>query len=171
MFIETSNRSLHSVRFEKALRDVSLPGVLPRVADIGEAALGDLQAWIAIVEPNNATRRLIILRAGAAINALLGRDAAGLDYLDMVDPAIHGEAFDSAFLMLTRPCGLWQMTPSQTRDGKIVSYEYTGFPVFDHVKGRGQIMILIQPAVTQGTRPLDIAMVRHATDWCWLEMR
>jgi hypothetical protein len=165
------SRSVQSLRFEEALRAAAQPGALPRRSDIHSGTIEDLMPWIAIVEPNNATRTLKIEMAGTGISQLLGREAVGVDYLDIVDPAIHGEAFDSTFLMLTRPCGLWQMTPGLTEAGEKVMVEYTGHPIFDHVKRCGQIMFLIQ--LTEGTAAgaLRIVTVKHATVWDWLEVR
>jgi hypothetical protein len=163
-------RSQPSVRFEAALRDASVPGGLPRLADIDEVAIADLLPWTGIVEPDIVRRTLIIERAGAAICQVLGREAVGLDYLDIVDPSIKGEAFDSTFVMLTRPCGLWQLTPGQTSDGRSVVFEYTGFPVFDHAQACGKILLLVQPSFA-AARTVGVTKVRHATDWCWLEMR
>ncbi len=171
MQMDQASRSAQSVRFEESLRTVSQPGALPRLADIDIKTIQDLMPWIAIVDPNNATRTLKIEVAGTGISQMLGREAVGLDYLDIVDPAIHGEAFDSTFLMLTRPCGLWQMTPGVTDAGETVLVEYTGFPTFDHVKARGKIMIFIKHPFAAGARVPRIAMVKHATDWRWLEMR
>jgi hypothetical protein len=171
MSTEIFIRSTQSARFEAALREVSVPGGLPRLADIDEAAIGDLLPWVGIVEPNIATRSLIIERAGDAICRALGRDAVGLDYLDIVDPAIQGDAFDSTFVMLTRPCGLWQITPGQLGDGTCFMFEYTGFPVFDDASGAGKIMLLVQPAFAPIERATGVTSVRHATEWCWLEMR
>ena len=166
------SRSLQSVRFEEALRAAAQPGALPRLADIDIGTLQDLKPWIAIVEPNNATRTLMIEMAGTGISQLLGREAVGVDYLDIVDPAIHGEAFDSTFVMLTRPCGLWQMTPGLTEAGEKVMVEYTGYPIFDHAKQCGQIMFLIQLAQDVVVeRAPRIVMVKHATTWDWLEAR
>ena len=163
-----ARRSTHSLRFEKALRAAAMPGVMARLSDIDLGDIGDLAAWIAIVDPAQETHSLKFSHAGAGVSRFLGRDAAGLDYLDFVDPAITGDAFDSAFLMLSRPCGLWQITPALTDCGATLDLEYTGYPVFDDARGRGQIMALIRHPAAQAPR---VAMVRHATQWCWLDMR
>ncbi|MEQ1863400.1 MAG: PAS domain-containing protein [Micropepsaceae bacterium] len=165
------SRSAQSVHFEEVLRVASQPGALPRRVDIDAATLQNLMPWIAIVEPNNVTRTLKIEMAGTGICQVLGREAVGIDYLDIVDPAIKGDAFDSTFVMLTRPCGLWQMTPGLTEAGGNVMVEYTGYPIFDHVRGCGQIMFLIQFIQDDVARTPRIVMVKHATAWDWLEVR
>lgn len=172
MTIETSfprlKRTGESERFEAVLRSGSISGCIPRHADIDWAKIGDLLPWIALVVPNAADGTLRFVSAGALLAAALGGEAIGLDYLDFVDPAIKGEVFDSAFLMLTRPCGLWQISPALTKDGGRVHLEYTGYPVFDHDIGRGLIMCYIQ----QIASPVSpIASVQKSTDWVWLEMR
>jgi hypothetical protein len=92
----------------------------------------------------------------------------GMDYLDLVDPTFKGEAFDSAFLMLTRPSGLWQTTPVMLTDGLDGKIEYTGFPVFDEKNQRGVIIFLVKHLLPAQA---SIAIVRHATQWEWLELR
>ena len=171
-----ANRSVPSLHFEKGVRAAGRRGALPRLADIDFAELHALVPWIAIIDPDNEAHTLRFSLAGAGLSAFLGRDLAGFDYLEIVDPAIKGEAYDSAFLMLSRPCGLWQITPVVTADGDIFFFEYTGFPVFDHAKGSGQIIFLIHHPYTEnaGAENADaprIASVRHATEWHWLEMR
>lgn len=161
-------RTCESERFEAVLRSGSIPGSIPRLADIDWAKIDDLLPWIAVVVPSAADGTLRFVSAGARLTAALGREALGLDYLDFVDPAIKGEAFDSTFLMLTRPCGLWQISPALTQDGGRVRLEYTGYPVFDHDIGRGLIMCYIQQMVSPVS---PIVSVQKSTDWAWLEMR
>mgnify|MGYP000964899976 CR=1 FL=1 len=126
---------------------------------------------MAIVDPNKETRTLKFVRAGAGISQFLGREAAGFDYLQVVDPAIHGDAFDSAFVMLERPCGLWQMTPGLTAEGEAITMEYTAFPVYDHVKARGQLVVFIKHEFAKKKPLARAGQVRHATVWCWLDMK
>lgn len=161
-------QSAESVRFVDVLRTASLPGAFPRLADIDFAEIRNLLPWIAAVVPDITKRTLKFTMAGAGFAQLLGRDVLGLGYLELVDPAIQGEAFDSAFLMLTRPCGLWQITPALTLDGRRINIEYTGYPTFDHVNGRGQIMCLIHHKFLPVPR---VVSVHHAAEWAWLEMR
>jgi hypothetical protein len=161
-------RSNHSLRFEKILRAAAAPGVIPNISDVDFSQIADLIPWTAIMDPNGEAFTLKFVRAGEQLSNFFGRDAVGLDYLDFVDPAIKGEAFDAAFVMLSRPCGLWQITPGLTADGQSIEAEYTGYPIFDEKSGRGQIIFLIQHALERV--PL-IVLVQHSTEWTWLEMR
>ena len=175
MTIETAalrgKRSGESLRFEEVVRAANLPGGMPRLVDVDLGKLHDLISWIAILEPSKETRTLRFVRAGAGIEQFLGRSAVGFDYLKIVDPAIHGDAFDSAFLMLERPCGLWQITPGLTAEGQKVSLETTAFPIFDHVRARGQILVFIEHRFARG-KPLPRAVqVQHSTEWCWIDMK
>ena len=163
-------RTAQSLRFEQAVR-AAAPGVMPRLADIDYSIIRDLVPWIAIVDPDRATLRLRFTRAGAGIATLVGREAIGVDYLELVDDAIKGDAFDSCFLMLNRPCGLWQITPALLADGSTVSVEYTGFPVFDEQRARGQIIFLITHSIADVGKMPKIKAVQHATEWHWLEFR
>lgn len=168
--IPRSRRSAQSLRFERAVRS-PVPGVMPRLADVDYGNIRDLVPWIAVIDPDKATLSLKFTRAGAGIVKLVGREAVGFDYLNLVDPAIKGDAFDSSFVMLTRPCGLWQITPARMADGSQITVEYTGFPVFDDQRGRGQIIFLIVHSIPDvGTVP-GVGEVRHSTVWQWLELR
>ena len=124
--------------------------------------------WTAILYPDRDAFTLRFVRAGEGISKFIGREATGIDYLDFVDPAIKGEAFDSTFVMLSRPCGLWQITPALTADGRRIEVEYTGYPIFNREEGQGQIIILIEHSFSRV--PL-VVMVQHSTEWTWLEMR
>ena len=161
-------RSDHSLRFEKTLRAAAAPGAIPNVSDVDFSQIADLIPSTAIMDPNGEAFTLKFVRAGERLSRFFGREAIGLDYLDFVDPAIKGEAFDAVFVMLSRPCGLWQITPCLTADGHSIAVEYTGFPIFDDKSGRGQIIFLIHHSLERV--PL-IVLVQHSTEWAWLEMR
>lgn len=168
--IRQTKRTAQSLRFERAVR-ASIPGTMPRLSDVDYSSVRDLVPWIAVVDPDRAKLSLRFMRAGAGISTLVGREAVGLDYLDLVDPAIKGDAFDSCFLMLSRPCGLWQITPATMADGSTLKVEYTGFPVFDDERGRGQIIIMIAHSIPDVVRVPRIDAIRHASEWHWLELR
>ncbi|MDZ4739185.1 MAG: hypothetical protein SGJ03_04695 [Alphaproteobacteria bacterium] len=161
-------RTCESERFEAVLRSGSIPGSIPQLADIDWAMIGDLLPWIVVVDPDATYGTLRFVSAGVRLAAALGCEPIGLDYLEFVDPAIKGEAFDSTFLMLNRPCGLWQISPALTRDGGRVRLEYTGYPVFDHDIGRGLIVGYVQQ---KGSLVSPIVSVQKSTEWNWLEMR
>jgi hypothetical protein len=99
---------------------------------------------------------------------MLGRDLVGLDYLEFVDPAIKGEAFDSAFVMMSRPCGLWQITPGLTQEGALVEAEYTGFPLYDAERACGLLITMAQIDIDP---PPRVVQVGHAIEWTWLDLR
>lgn len=161
-------RSPESLRFESVLREASVPGLLPRLEDLSVDQLLDLSGWIAIVHPNALSRTLTFIHAGAALSMMQRLPLIGMDYLDLVDPTFKGEAFDSAFLMLTRPSGLWQKTPVLLTDGSEGEIEYTGFPVYDEKNQRGVIVFLVKHLLPAHA---SIAVVGHATQWEWLELR
>jgi hypothetical protein len=168
--IPGTKRTAQSLRFEQTLRS-PVPGVMPRLADIDHSTIRDLVPWIAVVDPDKTALTLRFTRAGAGIVKLVGREAVGFDYLNLVDPAIKGDAFDSCFVMLARPCGLWQITPGRLADGSTVLVEYTGFPVFDDQRGRGQIIFLIVHAIPDVGKAPGVDQVQHSTEWQWLELR
>lgn len=161
-------RSAQSLRFEDILRRATPPRGVARLQAVDFAAFGDLAPWLSVIEPDQAAFTLKFVRAGEKLCTMLARDLVGRDYLEFVDPAIKGEAFDSAFVMLSRPCGLWQITPGLTSDGTIVEAEYTGFPLHDDERKCAVLITLAHIALDP---PPRIAQVRHATEWTWLEMK
>jgi len=162
------SRSAQSLRFENIVRRATPPGGVARLQSIDFATFGELAPWVSVIEPDQASFTLKFVRAGESLCAMLGRDLAESDYLEFVDPAIKGEAFDSAFVMLSRPCGLWQITPGLTRDGTIIEAEYTGFPLYDQARARGLLITMAHIALDP---PPRIVQVRHATEWTWLDLK
>lgn len=161
-------RSAHSLRFEALVRDASRGGCLARLSDVALERHAELSGWIAVVHPDARARSLTITHAGASLSAMQADPMMGTDYLDLVDPAVKGDAFDSTFMMLTRPCGLWQMTPVRLADGTNDLFELTGFPVFDEENQRGLILFLIWHASLSFH---GVTHVGHAQTWSWLELR
>lgn len=164
-------RSASSLRFEKVVLATLRTGEIPRLADVDLEALGAYSPMMALIDPDTETRTLRLNMAGDGLSKFIGHDLTGLDYLDLVDPAIRGDAYDSAFLMLSRPCGLWQITPALMNDGSTIKVEYTGFPVFDEVRGRGQVIFLIVHAIPDVGKAPGIRAVQHATEWHWIELK
>lgn len=162
------SRSAQSLRFEVLVRKAAPPRGVARLQAIDFSAFGDLAPWVSVLEPDQALFTIRFLRAGESLCKMLGRDLVGLDYLEFVDPAIKGEAFDSAFVMLSRPCGLWQITPALMQGGAVVEAEYTGFPLIDDEHKRGLLITLAHITVVPGE---GVAQVRHATEWTWLELK
>lgn len=165
---ERTTRSAESAHFENVVRASALPNLLPKLKEIDFSAMADLAPWVAVVHPNAAHRTLRFTMLGAGITETQGKSLLGVDYLDLCEPAYRGDAYDGAFVMLSKPCGLWQITPIWFADGGESFVEYTGFPVFDEEKSRGVIMCLIGIA-SQNFR--KIKLVGHATEWGWIEMR
>ena len=91
--IPRTKHSAQSSRFEQVVRRCE-PGVMPRLSDIDYSTIRDLVPWLTVVDPDRSALSLKFARAGAGIAKLVGSDTLGFDYLDLVDPAIKGDAFD-----------------------------------------------------------------------------
>jgi hypothetical protein len=163
-----ASRSAQSLLFERVVRRASGANGVSRLSAIDMAELSELEPWISVIDPDTERFALKFTRAGAGVCSMLGRDAVGLDYLEFVDPAIKGDAFDSALVMLSRPCGVWQISPIVTAEGQGAAVEYTGFPVVDDARGRGVVLMLVHHDFKPVPR---ITQVRSATDWMWIELR
>jgi len=162
------SRSAQSLHFQSIIRKATPPNGVAHLDSIDFASFGALAPWLSVIEPDQSAFALKFMRAGEKLSAMLGRDLTGLDYLEFVDPAIKGEAFDSAFVMLSRPCGLWQITPALTKDGATIEAEYTGFPLYDAKRARG---LLITAAYIDIDPAPQVVQVRHATEWAWIDLK
>ena len=143
-------------------------GAMPRVAAVEAMTFGAFAPYVSAVAPDEKGFTMKFVFAGEGMSAMIGRQIVGRDYLDFVDPAIKGEAFDSAFVMLSRPCGLWQVMPALTASGRLISLEYTGFPVFDERRGQALIVSFGRHSMAEAPR---VVQVRHAIEWVWLEIK
>lgn len=162
-------RSADSKRFEQTLLKSRLPGVLPRLCDIDFNKIPDLMPWVSLLRPDAFERTLRITMAGCGFTEMQGHSLIDMDYLDFVDPAMKGEAFDSAFIMLARPCGLWQLSPVKYFDDSEGVLELTGIPVFDSVRGCGLVAFFMRKSPMQPTT--RIMTVHTSTDWQWIDMK
>jgi hypothetical protein len=161
-------RSSHSFRLEGIVRRSQRAGLLMQIGDLRSDEIEAFSDWIAVVRPDGRRRRLIVTYAGAGLSAMQANPLAGTDYLDLVDPAYKGEAFDSVIVMLSRPCGLWQLSPVRLADGDTDMFEFTGLPVFDETAGLGAVLFFIWHP-TQQFR--GVTRVGHAQTWSWLDLR
>lgn len=156
-----------SRRFEALLRPAFADGLLADLRRIDIHGLGELSGWMAAVHPDGRTRALTVTHAGPTLSAIQGDPMIGMNYLNLVDPAIRGDAFDSAFVMLTRPCGLWQVSPVLCADGADNSLEFTGFPAYDPFQRCGVVVFMLHLA---GAASAAITRVGPALRWQWLEV-
>lgn len=162
-------RSSDSERFEQVLLRSRYPGVLPRLPSIDFQQISDLMPWVMLIRPDAVARTLRITMAGCGFTEMQGHSLIDMDYLDFVDPAIKGDAFDSTFIMLTRPCGLWQLSPVTYFDDGEGVLELTGIPVFDSVRGCGLVAFLMRKQTSPNAN--RIMTVKTSTEWSWIEMK
>ena len=163
-----SMRSLPSLRLEAVVRRCQRRGQLARLSDLNLNALQGLSDWIAIARPDASLRRLTIIHAGAGLSAMQCQPMTGTDMLDLVDPAITGEAFDSTMMMLSRPCGLWQLMPVRLADGSADMCELTCLPLVDGETGAEVILFLIWHGTEEFRR---VRSAGQANVWSWLDLR
>jgi len=156
-----------SRRFEALLRPAFADGLLADLRRVDINGLGELSGWMAAVHPDGRTRALTVTHAGPTLSAIQGDPMIGMDYLRLVDPAIRGDAVDSAFVMLGRPCGLWQVSPALCADGTDNVIEFTGFPAYDPFQRRGVVLFMLHLA---GAASSAITRVGSALRWQWLEV-
>lgn len=163
-----ASRTSDSQRFEGVLRRASMRELLPCLSDLDFQQISDLMPWVAMIRPNAVDHSLRITMAGCGFTEMQGHSLIDHDFLDFVDPAIKGDAFDSSFVMLGRPCGLWQRSAVKYFDDSESTVELTGFPVFDSVRGCGLLIYLIRNIVSSSAKLMTVYTAR---EWNWLDMR
>lgn len=165
---QKTERSPESLQFEAAVKEAVRATSEPRLPPVDLCLPDAISPWTAQMVPDAVARTMKFVKVGTELLNILREPVVGSDYLDVVDPAFEGEAFDSAFLMLSRPCGLWQLTPVTLSDGSTCRIEYTGFPVYDFGKGWGLVLFLVRHQIMH---PNKIVRVHHSSDYAWLDLR
>ena len=163
-----TERTAESLQFEAVVKEAVRATSEPRLPPVDLCLPDPLSSWTAQMLPNAVARTMNFVKVGSELLNILQGPVLGSDYLDVVDPAFQGEAFDSAFLMLSRPCGLWQVTPVTLSDGSACKIEYTGFPVYDFDRHCGLVLFMVRHEIRQ---PNMIVRVHHSSDYAWLDLR
>ncbi|MBX3445397.1 MAG: PAS domain-containing protein [Parvibaculaceae bacterium] len=163
-------RSPDSIAFEEAWEAARGANLVPARADLDLRRVAPFARWFAIIEPDPQAVALPFRLTGSGFREFFGSDLTGVDYLTLADPAIRTHAYDCVMACLKAPCGLWQMTPASTEDGRRIDYEYTILPISKAGGAPDHIVIF----VNFEAKPLDelpgLERIEHSTVWHWLDI-
>jgi len=162
-------RSEESIAFEEAWEGARAGADIPDRSGIDLKRFARFARWLAIIEPDRNSSSLPLRLVGSGFFDFFKADLTGIDYLDLVDPAIKTLAYDSVIACLDQPCGLWQSTPAQTADGGTMPYEYTILPISKGTGRADHIIVYVNfEVVPMAPRPM-VDRVEHAEIWHWLD--
>ena len=159
--VEFSRTEL-SVAFEMFWRSLPKQGHVPnRRAFLPERAprfLRDLVLCELSLEGGSLARIRLI---GSALEELIRRNLKGEDFLQYLPPAYHAGAVESVREIVTRPCGLWQVTPLHFERGFSQNFEFTALPLGPGTDGVHLLLVLTQalPGLVAPRPTVDQVMV------------
>lgn len=162
-------RTPDSLAFEKAWRRARGDRPFPQRSDIELKSFARFAPLMVIIEPDPQKIALPFRLTGSGFFDLLGFDLTGMDYLELVDPAIKKDAYDAVVACMRLPCGLWQSTPTRIAGGETAFFELTILPisktgdVADHV-----LIFVTRERRSDGAIP-NIQRVEHTTMWEWID--
>lgn len=164
-------RSVWSGRFEIRMRSIALPELsLTRSRFEADARIQEFLPKMAIAEPDPENDRLDLKFVGAGLVDYFDADPTGANYLNLVDNSVRSSALASALWMVTRPCGLWQLTPAQAEDGQLAFLEYTILPLLHDEAGRSQLAVYVHRSELLPSIKLRLAEAQRSTLWSWIDI-
>ena len=163
-------RTSESLEFQDAWTSARGDAPCPSRQAIGLKSFARFAPLMAVIEVDVRSRSLPFRLCGSGFFDLLGFDLTGRDYLDLVDPAIKENAFDSVVACLDTPCGLWQSTPTQVDGGDTLHFELTIFPISKTGTGPDHILVFVTREKRRDAAVPTIERVHHSTVWQWIDL-
>ncbi len=164
-------RSTDSLAFENVWTAAKSDGAVPSRSAIELKSFAKFAPSMAIIEPNRSALSLPFRLCGSAFFDIFGFDLTGMDYLDLVDPAIKEGAYAYVIACLEQPCGLWQRTPAQVDNGELVQFEYTILPIIKNGARADHIMVYVARAPRRHDGQLPaVKRIEHSTVWAWVDL-
>jgi len=162
-------RTPDSLAFEKAWRRARGDRPFPQRSDIELKSFARFAPLMVIIEPDSQKIALPFRLTGSGFFDLLGFDLTGMDYLELVDPAIKKDAYDAVVACMRLPCGLWQSTPTRIAGGETAFFELTILPISKTGDAADHVLIFVtRERRSDGAIP-SIQRVEHTTMWEWID--
>jgi hypothetical protein len=166
-------RSSESHEFEAFWRSIRGSALVPSRTDFHPSKARRFLRDIVLMEaPSAECPTLRIRLTGQRFDETIGFDIAGRDHLEFMPQEFHAGVLATARAMVTRPCGLWQITPARLVRGYALNLEITAFPLaavgqdraflVTHVRTTGGVMSATMP-VRNGLS-LDTAVAYQLLD-------
>ncbi|HEX7775754.1 MAG TPA: PAS domain-containing protein [Parvibaculum sp.] len=163
-------RSAESIAFEGVWTAAKSGPRVPARSAIDLRSFAKFAPNMAIIEPDPSSLSLLFRLCGSSFFDLFGFDLTGMNYLDLVDPAIKESAHSYVMACLRQPCGLWQRTPVQVDKGELAQFEYTILPIIKSSAGVDHIMVYVVREVRPDGSSPAVKRIEHSTVWQWLDL-
>lgn len=163
-------RTAESIAFEDGWKIARGAAPVASRDAIGLKQFAKFAAQMAIIEPDPKSQLLPFRLSGSGFFDLLGFEVTGMDYLDLVDPAIKEGAHACVMACLQKPCGLWQYTPVQTEDGDEAWFEYTILPIAKNAAEADHILVFVSRQNRPGKDVPTVKRIEHSTVWQWIDL-
>jgi hypothetical protein len=123
------SRSSQSLVFETFWRSLRGERLVPDRGDFAPGRAARFLPNIVLLEaPGDERHSLRIRVAGQVFQQAIPYNLAGTDLLELLPARYRAGAVASGCLMVSKPCGLWQITPVHLR-GYAKPVEVTAFPL------------------------------------------
>jgi hypothetical protein len=156
-----------SSEFEAFYRALPKTGPIPKRHDFRpERAVKFLRHIVLCEIPLGGPPIIRMRLVGSAIEENIQYSLAGHDYLQYLAAPYHAGALESAHHIITRPCGLWQITPLHYERGYGHNVEITAFPLAPGPDGAHLLAVLAQTregaieGVPTGGKPIMASTAR-----------
>jgi hypothetical protein len=166
-------RSSRSFAFEELWRSLRNGKLIPDREDFPPARARWFLSDMALLEVSFDQPLLRIRLAGTRVEERIQRTIGGDNYLDFLSPEFQAGALLSGRLMVSHPCGLWQLTKIHYERGTAQLTEQTVFPLGPGKHGVPMLLVLTNPkaAFEVPTLKADKAIVADtATKWEFLDL-
>jgi hypothetical protein len=122
-------RSSGSLAFEEFWKSLRRGALVPWRNDFKPSKAARFLTNLVLIEaPRESENTLKMRVAGHLYQSSVDYPVAGTDHLDILPPKYHAGALASARLMVSNPCGLWQVMPVYL-GGYSRLVELTAFPL------------------------------------------
>lgn len=150
-----------SREFEVFFRALPKAGLIPPRSEFRPERAMKFLRNLVLCEIQIGDRPAIRMRLiGSAVEENIQHNVTGHDYLDYLAAPYRAGALETARHLITRPCGLWQVTPLHYERGYGHNVEITAFPLAPEANGVHVLAALIQApggpidGVSTGNKPI-----------------
>jgi hypothetical protein len=151
------SRTKGSLAFEEFWRSLRTEGALvPSRSDFRPAKAARFLHNIVLLEAPGEGRNSLKMRVvGHVYQSAMQYAVAGTDHLDILPLEYHAGALASVRLMVSQPCGLWQIMPVHLK-GVSRLLEFTAFPLTPGDDGIPLILGYLFPLESLGLAPAAV---------------
>lgn len=166
-------RSVQSLDFEAFWRSLRGERLIPDRGDFKPRNAAKFLPNIVLLEAPGGERQSLRIRvAGEVFQADVPYRLAGTDMLNFFPEQYRAGAIETARLMISKPCGLWQITPVHS-GGYVLPVEVTAFPLSAVSDGVPLVIVYLQPLETplpRASEPASVLALDTALEFRFLDI-